>query len=230
MILFEDIFNRAVNLFDDPDIQRAYELNPVEFSKIMRPYLINGLGMFANPTTVSTRLSNYTEAEGKLEVFEGDGGDAYELSTVPVENAVMSFFIGKTPDPLAQFDAATNKVTFSQSVPVGTTCTAEWYFAGEFLADFAGFSSNISPLFIESRTKDILAHCLLLGWAENEKNFMLDIRNILTDTDFKLHSPANSVRAKTEWYQNIREGLNDLTQKLSWDLWSGAIGGAQIGK
>lgn len=230
MILFEDIFNRAVNLFDDPDIQRAYELNPVEFSKIMRPYLINGLGMFANPTTVAARLSNYTEAEGKLEVFEGDGGNTYELSTVPVENAVMSFFIGKTPDPLAQFDAVTNKVTFSQSVPVGTTCTAEWYFAGEFLADFAGFSSNISPLFIATRTKDILAHCLLLGWAENEKNFMLDIRNILTDTDFKLHSPANSVRAKTEWYQNIREGLNDLTQKLSWDLWSGAIGGAQIGK
>ena len=25
MILFEDIFNRAVNLFDDPDILRAYE-------------------------------------------------------------------------------------------------------------------------------------------------------------------------------------------------------------
>ena len=49
MILFEDIFNRAVNLFDDPDIRRAYELNPVEFSQTMRPYLINGLGMFANP-------------------------------------------------------------------------------------------------------------------------------------------------------------------------------------
>ena len=69
MILFEDIFNRAVNLFDDPDIQRAYELNPVEFSKTMRPYLINGLGMFANPTTVSSRFSDYTEAQGKLEVL-----------------------------------------------------------------------------------------------------------------------------------------------------------------
>ena len=61
-------------------------------------------------------------------------------------------------------------------------------------------------------------------YDESKKSF------ILTDTDFKLHSPANSVRAKTEWYQNIREGLNDLTQKLSWDLWSGAIGGKQIGK
>lgn len=230
MILFEDIFNRAVNLFDDPDIQRAYELNPVEFSKTMRPYLINGLGMFANPTTVSSRFSDYTEAQGKLEVFDGDGGATYTLSTVPVDNSVMSFFIGKTPDPLAEYDPTTQKVTFSTNVPVGTSCSCEWYYAGEFKADFTGFSSNISPSFIASRTKDILAHCLLLGWAENEKNFMLDIRNILTDTDFKLHSPANSVRAKTEWYQNIREGLNDLTQKLSWDLWSGAIGGRQIGK
>lgn len=230
MILFEDIFNRAVNLFDDPDILRAYELNPVEFSKTMRPYLINGLGMFANPTTVSSRFSNYTEAQGKLEVFEGNGGASYTLSTTPLDNAVMSFFIGKTPDPLAEYNPETKVVTFSRDVPNETPCSVEWYYAGEFVADFTGFSSNISSAFIESRTKDILAHCLLLGWAENEKNFMLDIRNILTDTDFKLHSPANSVRAKTEWYQNIREGLNDLTQKLSWDLWSGAIGGRQIGK
>ena len=230
MILFEDIFNRAVNLFDDPDILRAYELNPVEFSKTMRPYLINGLGMFANPTTVSSRFSDYTEAQGRLEVFDGNGGASYTLSTTPLDNAVMSFFIGKTPDPLAEYNPETKVVTFSRDVPNGTPCSAEWYYAGEFAADFTGFSSNISSAFIEARTKDILAHCLLLGWAENEKNFMLDIRNILTDTDFKLHSPANSVRAKTEWYQNIREGLNDLTQKLSWDLWSGAIGGKQIGK
>lgn len=230
MILFEDIFNRAVNLFDDPDIQRAYELNPVEFSKIMRPYLINGLGMFANPTTVSSRFSKYTEAQGKLEVFEGDGGATYELSTTPVDNYVMSCFIGKNPDPFVVYDKENNTITFSTDVPVGTNCSCEWYYAGEFLADFTGFSSNISPLFIESRTKDILAHCLLLGWAENGKNFLLDIRNILTDTDFKLHSPANATRAKVEWYNGIREGLNDLTQKLSWDLWSGAIGGAQIGK
>lgn len=230
MILFEDIFNRAVNLFDDPDIQRAYELNPVEFSKIMRPYLINGLGMFANPTTVSSRLTNYSEAQGKLEVFEGNGGATYTLSTTPLEKSSLSFFIGKTPDPMAEYDAESGTVTFSKDVPVGTNCSAEWYYAGEFNINFNGFSSNISPLFIENRTKDILAHCLLLGWAENEKNFLLDIRNILTDTDFKLHSPANSVRAKTEWYQNIRDGLNDLTQKLSWDLWSGAIGGKQIGK
>lgn len=230
MILFEDIFNRAVNLFDDPDIQRAYEINPVEFSKIMRPYLINGLGMFANPTTVSSRLINYSEAQGKLEVFEGDGGATYVLSTVPVENAVLSFFIGNTPDPMAEYNADSGMVTFSTDVLFGTKCSVEWYYAGAFNTDFSGFSSNISPLFIENRTKDILAHCLLIGWAENEKNFLLDIRNILTDTDFKLYSPANSVRAKTEWYQNIREGLNDLTQKLSWDLWSGAIGGRQIGK
>lgn len=116
MILFEDIFNRAVNLFDDPDIQRAYELNPVEFSKTMRPYLINGLGMFANPTTVSSRFSDYTEAQGKLEVFDGDGGATYTLSTVPVDNSVMSFFIGRTPDPLAEYDSTTKTVTFSTEI------------------------------------------------------------------------------------------------------------------
>ena len=49
MILFNEIFARAVNLFDDPDINYAYVNNKVSFSKLMRPYLINGISKFTNP-------------------------------------------------------------------------------------------------------------------------------------------------------------------------------------
>ena len=42
MILFSEIFDRAVNLFDDPDIRRDYVLDPAGFQQEMRPFLING--------------------------------------------------------------------------------------------------------------------------------------------------------------------------------------------
>lgn len=231
MILFNDIFNRAVYLFDDPDIQRAYVSNPVGFAKRMRPFLINGMCMFSNPTPIASLLSDYTDPEGYLETFDGDGTSTYVLSTTPQDNSFFTCLINGVADILASYDSTTNAVTFSSVVAVGTTCSVEWYYAGEYTTDFSGvLSSRISLSFVIERVRDILAHCLLLAWAQDQRNFLLDIRNLLTDTDFKLHSPANSVRAKTEWYQNIREGLADLTQKLSWDVWSGAIGGKQIGK
>ena len=63
-----------------------------------------------------------------------------------------------------------------------------------------------------------MAHCTLLAWCEKEKNFILDIRNLLTDNDFKIYSPANSIKAKLDWFKNIQEELDDLICKLGWDM------------
>ena len=144
------------------------------------------------------------------------------------DGADVMLFIANKPDKDGYIKDG--KAYFSRSVPKGVKCAVEWYSAGAFTADLDKTAGGMKTAALYKRVIEILARCMVIGWADKEQNFMLDIRNILTDTDFKLHSPANSVRAKTEWYQNIREGLNDLTQKLSWDLWSGAIGGRQIGK
>ena len=39
--------------------------------------------------------------------------------------------------------------------------------------------------------KDILARLLVKAWAESERNLLMDIRNVLQDSDFKLTSQAN---------------------------------------
>ena len=57
-------------------------------------------------------------------------------------------------------------------------------------------------------------------WATDEQNFLLDIKNVLTDTDFKIYSPANSIRAKVEWKKSIEYEFDTLKTNLGWELFS----------
>lgn len=218
-IAFSDIFSRAIGLFDDPDISLAYFNDPAKFAKIMRPYLINGKGRFSNPTILSDQLSIYSAATGETEVIDGNGSTSYVVTTVPDDNSLMSFKIAGIPDPTASYDPETSTVTFSQVVPVGTECSFEWYFPGAFTQDVTGKASrNLNLSAIQERVVDILAHCTLLAWAERNKNFILEIRNLLNDTDFNLHSPGSTTTSKVEWYNNLKWEVDELTCSLSWDV------------
>ena len=127
--------------------------------------------------------------------------------------------VGKSYDPFATY--SDNTVTFSEDVPNGTNCKVSWYYPGAFTTDFRSAASpTTSASVIVYKVRDILAHALLVAWASNERDFLLDIKNNLNDTDFKVHSPANSVRAKTEWVAQIRKELDTQTNKLCWDVLS----------
>lgn len=56
MILFKEIYNKSINLFDDPDIQHAYFHDTVRWEKIMYQYLNNSLVLFTNPTSIANLL------------------------------------------------------------------------------------------------------------------------------------------------------------------------------
>lgn len=221
MILFKEIYNKAITLFDDPDIQRAYFEDTVRWQKIMYPYLREGINLFTNPTKVSFLLNDQEDPFGKIEIFDGNGTNEYHLSTVPAENCDFSCLIDGKNDQLATFNRETNSIIFSRNVEIGETCLVEWYYGGKFNSDFSSAKSpHVSENVIISRVKEIMARALVLSWAENEKNFALDIRNILTDTDFRLYSPANSIRAKTEWVKQLRYDFDSMQSKLAWDLYA----------
>ena len=233
MLLFKDIYNKAINLFDDPIIMKAYVEDTVRWEKLMYPYLENGINRFTNPTSISFLLVDQTLPQGQVETFVGDGSTTYhttEGSFTPVEGADFSFYIGSKIDNGATYFDGT--VTFSSPVPVGTTCAVEWYYAGAFNTDFASAATQqVSPQVIAYRVKDILANALVWAWAEDEKNFVLDIKNLLTDHDFRIYSPANSVTAKQNWVNSIKFNLDTQTNKLSWDLLSRHFhGGNYYGK
>lgn len=221
MLAFKTIYDKAINLFDDPIIQKAYVEDTVRWEKLMYPYLENGIPLFINPTKVSYLLVDQTPPGGKFELFEGNGTATYYLSSTPVENSDFSFLINGRNDYGATYSPSDNSVTFSKAVPVGSKCSAEWYFPGCFNTDFRGAASpNVSSSVIAYRVKEILARALVLNWATDEQNFLLDIKNVLTDTDFKLYSPANSVRAKVEWKKTIEYEFDTLKNNLAWELYS----------
>lgn len=221
MLLFKDIYEKAINLFDDPIIKKAYVEDTVRWERLMWPHLENGINEFSNPTQIAYLLVDQIPPSGQVETFVGNGGRTYNTDAgfVPAEGADFSFMIGKEYDRDAVY--ANGVVTFSKDVPTGTACSASWYFAGAFRTDFSAASSpTTSAGVIEYKVKDILAHALLVAWASNERDFLLDIKNVLTDTDFKVYSPANSLRAKTEWVSRLKKEFDTQTNKLSWDVYS----------
>lgn len=226
MIQFSDIYERTVNLIDDPDINRAYLTNTIEFQKIMYNFLINGLSYITHPIKVTDALAQYDKPTGETEVGACEAGkQTYEVSMEIPEDAEVVFYIDAPnkkgvlvkQQAEATYDATDKTVTFVKPVSDGEQYEIEWYKAGEFTADFTQAGAAIGSS-MTKRVIEILARTTVIAWAEKEQNFLLDIRNLLNDTDFKLHSPANSLKTKTEWVKDLQFEIYSLQNRLDWDL------------
>ena len=218
-LTFKSIYEKAINLFDDPIIRRSYIEDTVRWERQMYPHLENGISQFSNPTKIAYLLVDQKLPSGQVEVFDGNGTAIYNVSAdfVPEEGAEFSFRIGTQYDHAARYENGV--VTFSREVPVGSKCGVEWYSPGQFNTDFKeAASSTTSADVIAYKVRDILARALVLAWATNEEDFLLDIRRNLNDTDFKLYSEANSIRSKVEWVNQLKFQLDSLTTKLAWDV------------
>ena len=218
-LTFKSIYEKAINLFDDPIIRRSYIEDTVRWERQMYPHLENGISQFSNPTKIAYLLVDQKLPSGQVEVFDGNGTAVYNVSAdfVPEEGAEFSFRIGTQYDHAAKYENGV--VTFSREVPTGSKCGVEWYFPGQFNTDFKEAASpTTSAAVIAYKVRDILARALVLAWATNEEDFLLDIRRNLNDTDFKLYSEANSIRSKVEWVNQLKFQLDSLTTKLAWDV------------
>lgn len=216
MISFTEIYDRFINLVDDPQLNRAYVENPIQFKKLAYNFLINGLSNFTSPPQVSDLLAEQENPDGNLEIFDGNGTNEYQLDMVIPDGVDVMLFIAEKPDKDGY--VKNGKAYFSRSVSKGVKCAVEWYSAGAFTADLGKTSGGMKTAALYKRVVEILARCMVIGWADKEQNFMLDIRNLLNDTDFKLHSPANSLKSKMDWVNSLRFEIYTLQTKLDWDL------------
>lgn len=222
MILFKEIYRRAINLFDDPDIQKAYVTSPVLFEKIMFPYLQNGMNLFHNPSKVVYELLDQDAPFGQTQVGTGTGDSVIQLEeqmipTRPMNEIDILCMIAGKIDKNAKYDESLQSIIFSQPVPEGTEYSIEMYFGGCYNTDFQKAATSTTPAYvINEKVKDILARATVISWAQEEENFLLDIKNVLTDTDFKVHAPANAIRSKKEWVDGLVFELDSLQNKLSW--------------
>jgi len=233
MIYFYDIFEIAINLFDDPDISREYYENPAYFQAEMRDFLMVGRKKFNRPTAICNKLSQMEDPQGKMESDTGDGGDTYILES-PVANAgeKVGFTFAIDGKPVhGTYNAANNSVTFERAVATTETWKISWFYAGAFTADFSTcFRSDFDMTAIMDEVKTILAYALLSAWGDKEVGRVIEVRNILTDHDFKFYSPANSARAKTEWRNQMNRDMDTLISSLSWSIMATPKGGSNFGK
>lgn len=122
MIYFNDIFQRAFNLFDDPDISQKYYYDPAGFQQDMLDYLLNGKNKFTSPTAITDKLVDMDDPEGYVEVIDGEGTNTYTLVSHPhVESAYTYRIDGNLVG--GTYDVNTNQVTFNTVVATGSTCS-----------------------------------------------------------------------------------------------------------
>jgi hypothetical protein len=213
-VSFVEIYNRAISSLDDPSITSEYEINPIDFFKTMYTFLLNAIPSFNNPLKMIKILSNKTNPNGQTEIFEGNGTVVvFPLSSTPLDNSFFKYEINNVGVE-GLYDSITNSVTFPFPIPSGQNGLVDWYFAGQFNDGFLGGL----PDYLLDTIEKILGQLLVLKWSEKEKNFLLDIRRLLNDTDFKLHDSSSATNSKVNWYSNIREECEKTMNQFSWDL------------
>ena len=215
MISFYEIYRQAITLFDDPKITEAYDYNKISFAKMMYPFLNSSLSLFTNPSMIGRMLADYKEPLGLTEVFEADGvSHIFTLSINPTEQDMLEFKAdGKVVE--AEYDANENKVIFSQILEAGKTYSVECYSCGYFTTDLAITGNKSIDLDIRNKTISIMSRLLVLTWGEKTKNFLLDIENLLTDTDFKIHPAGSALKAKMEFVNQLNNDIYQIQNKLA---------------
>lgn len=213
-IMFNEIYDKAIGLFDDPKLTIAYRTNKVLFYKLMYPFLNNSFALFTNPLQVANELSDYTEPSGTMEIFESDGKTKeFKLSFQPQENSVFQFLANGSIIE-AEYNKETNVVTFSKEIEQGQEYSIEAYFCGCFNSDFNLTNKTVTNNAIKLQIADILARFIVIAWGEKTRNFLLDIQNILTDTDFQLHPQSQALKSKIAWLEQLQEEICRFQNKL----------------
>lgn len=203
---FIEIYDRAIAEIDDPTITKTYNNSPTDFFKIMYTYLNNAIPSFNNPMSISSSLSKRQIPQNQIELFTGDGTNkVFSLSSTPLNNSFFEYMIQDNVVG-ATYNGVTNSVTFSYIPFQSANVSIEWYYVGEF-------TDNLTDI-----VKKILSKLLVLSWAEKEKNFLLDIRRLVNNTDFKLNDSAAATRSKGGWYEAMREESEKIMNQYAYSL------------
>lgn len=217
MILFEEIYNKAVVLFDDPKITLAYEENKIAFCKHMYSFFNNA--SIYEPVIVGQILSDITLPKGEIEIFESDGAtNIFKVDMIIPNNSLIAYYAdGKLIQ--GNYNSKTKEVTFDSILEAGKEYGIEYYFAGCYNSDFSRISTvPMVVTDIEQKVKNILARLLVISWAESVRDMLVDIQGLLRDTDFKATPNSQILNSKVNWVRELYKQNNAEQNKLSWRI------------
>lgn len=175
MILFEEIYNKAVVLFDDPKITTAYEENKIAFCKHMYGFF-NNVSIY-EPVIIGQILSDVTNPIGQMEIFDSDGTTTEFKVEMQIPDGSIIMFYANGEVSNGVYNRESNTVKFDgNALEEGQEYGLEYYYPGSYNGDFTNISSNNGVVNdIEQKVKNILARLLVIAWAESVKNMLVDI-------------------------------------------------------
>lgn len=205
-VSFTEIYNQALSRLDDPILLKTYKENSQEFYRVMYWRLRAAIADFTIPESTVYILQDYTEPVFYSESIEAAGNQTtFELSDseIILEDALI---LNVSVDGLSadEYSITDNKIVFDDAVDEGSEVSVVYYKDGMFNGELSRTEQEILSLFV------------VKAWAEKERNFLLDIRRLISDKDFKLISEANSLREKNNWYTAIREEAENKMKFFSW--------------
>lgn len=222
-ILFSDIYEKAFALFDDPKITIAYQTNRIQFNKLMYTFMQNALSMFVNPASIAVKLASFKEPYGALETFEADGkSNTFTLDADfdLIKEGTEYVFYENNMQVKGEIDYENRTVTFPDVLPQGQEYGFEEYYCGEFTGEFDHYHMNYNKgdTMITSQVIGIMARLLIKAWGEEKRNMLLDIQNIMQDSDFKLTGNDKILNAKNAWINQLDTEILAIQNRLAWSV------------
>lgn len=165
MILYEEIYKKAVVLFDDPKITKAFEENKIAFCKFMYGYF-NTASLY-RPTVIGRIISDRTEPVGQMEIFKGNGlSNVFKLSITIPENSIIRYTLDGV-EVSAKYNKEESSVELGETPYSDEEFAVEYYFPGCINGDFSVIpADDLTLKDIEDKTKNILARLTVISWAE----------------------------------------------------------------
>lgn len=195
------IYDKAIASLDDPTLTQVYTESKIDFCSKMYTHLMRAIWLFNTPYAEIEKLSSsagqpvYQEVYGTGDGIKGSFTVEFNLAGNGTE-IVEATVDGKHAKGVYNKE---NKTFVFNEVPVKDT---QLVFRGYLTG---GFSSSLNQT-----EETILALLLVSCWSEKEENFLLDIRRLLTTSDFKLNDSASVLKSKVSWHYTMYEQAQKL--------------------
>ena len=203
---FIQIYTEAINKLEDPRITKKFQESIIDFCGIMYNFLIDAIPNFTTPSFVVDKLKDITEPKNYTQQYTCNGSENVFIINYPINNdGILEINVDGNDKIGFSISYNTSSIVLDMPPQQNSILTINYYEDG-----FFNTSLNNEEIGILS---DILIYC----WATKEENYLLDIRRLLQDTDFKLHNAAQSISGKIGWINNLRETWQKRMNNYAWN-------------
>lgn len=203
---FIQIYTQSINKIEDPRLTKKFQESIIDFCGIMYNFLMDAIPNFTTPSFVVGKLENITQPILQNNSYTCDGEKKDFILPYEIKNdGIFEVDVNGNNKIGYTINYETNSIILDIIPEKNSILTVKYYEDGFFNENL-----NEEEIGILS---DILIYC----WATKEENYLLDIRRLLQDTDFKLHNAAQSISSKIGWINNLRETWQKRMNNYAWN-------------